>query len=479
MRAAVVALLACGCRQLLGLDDLPAHDASVDARVLVDADPTMLALTHVTPATILEGTGTESRPAVIVVHGMHIVPGATVELSSHDFGSPITVDPAVIQVSRDGTMLAFPYVVPVESILDANARFRIDVTVSQQAGTEVVTRTLTELAGGAPVLEVIGLDELTGANVTLPPGVHQYSRVEVASIAGTLGGPGGPDEALIIRATSTVSLAGTSTVSASGKTGGPGAGDGGAGGPNLGGPGEIGGGPGGGLPSGGGASYATKGGGNSPAIVGDPALTSFAANRGSGGAGGNGGPTSPGGAGGGGGGTIEISANGKVEAATILARGGSGANGQEQGGGGSGGTILLRSAISVSAITLDANGGVGKGGGGIGRIRIDAPQIPTMSDPAFYRGPSFAIETPSITTEAQPTWTMNGQPLTTFKYYFATADRTQLRGAFQATFSATGVATLMAPEPLYEGFNFVCLVVEGGDLERAEATNCIEVVYLF
>ncbi|HEY5934573.1 MAG TPA: hypothetical protein VIU61_08060, partial [Kofleriaceae bacterium] len=319
MRIFVVALLlACGCRQLLGLDDLPAHDASVDARALVDADPTMLALTHVTPATILEGTGTEGRPAVIVVHGMHIVPGATVELSSHDLGgAPIAVDPAVIQVSRDGTMLAFPYTIPVESILDADARFRIDVTVSQRAGTDIVTRKLSELDGGLPVLEIIGLDELTGGNVTLDPGVHQFSRVDVASITAT---PNAPTRAgpLIIRATSTVSLSGTSSVSAIGKTAGPAGGDGGAGGSSLGGAGESGIGDGAGLPSGGGGSYATKGGGNSRDVAGDPALPTLESpNRSSGGAGGNGAPPNgAGGAGGGGGGTIEITANGKVDAAT-------------------------------------------------------------------------------------------------------------------------------------------------------------------
>ncbi|HEY5936286.1 MAG TPA: hypothetical protein VIU61_16660, partial [Kofleriaceae bacterium] len=164
---------------------------------------------------------------------------------------------------------------------------------------------------------------------------------------------------------------------------------------------------------------------------------------------------------------------------TIQARGANGASGANLGGGGSGGTILLRSATSVTATTLDVSGGVGAGAGGVGRIRIDAPQIPAMSNPPFYRGPTFAIETPTITTEAQPTWTLTGQPLTTFKYYFATADRTELRGAFEATFAPNGVATLMAPEPLFEGFNFVCVVVEGGALERAEATNCIEVVYLY
>lgn len=483
MRAlVVVSLLACGCRQLLGLDDLPAGDASVDARQILDADPSKLAITHVTPAEILEGTGTEGRPAVIVVHGMHIVPGATVELSSHDFGgSPVRIDASTVQVSRDGTMLAFPYGVPVESLLDANARFRIDVTVSQQAGTEVVTQTLTELAGGLPVLEVVGLDELTGSNVTLAPGVHQFSRVDVASITATQGGPAGSGP-LIIRATSAVSLAGTSSVNASGKTAGPGGGDGGAGGSSLGGAGEAGLGDGGGLPSGGGGSYATKGAGNSRDIVGDPALPTLdAPNRGSGGAGGNGQPPGgTGGAGGGGGGTIEITANGPIQAATIQARGGNGVvSPADDGGGGSGGTILLRSAIAVTASSLDVAGGIGLNAGGVGRIRIDAPQVPLATNPAFYRGPTFAVDTPSITTEAQPMLRLTGQPLSTFRYYFATADRAQLRGPFSATFSGAGTATVMPPEALYEGFNHVCALVEGADLERLEGRNCIEVVYLY
>ena len=131
MRLLVVGLvLTCGCRQLLGLDDLPG-DAGRDARELLDADPSKLALTQITPSSIREGIGTSSRPAVLVVHGMHIVPGATVAITLEDGGRGLTIDQTQIQVSRDGTMLAFPVSVPPDPTLAAGAGLQLDVTVTQ------------------------------------------------------------------------------------------------------------------------------------------------------------------------------------------------------------------------------------------------------------------------------------------------------------------------------------------------------------
>jgi hypothetical protein len=467
MRLIVTSLLmVCGCRQLLGLDDLPG--ASIDAREVRDADPSKLALTHVTPSVILEGTGTQSRPALLVVHGMHVVPGATVEIKVRGGFVVLPVDDTTIRVSSDGTMLAFPLTVPPDPTLTAGARLELDVTVTQQAGTGPVSQTLSEL-------EIAGLDELTGLNVLLPTGVHEFSKVEATSVS-VMNPANGP---VIIRSRSTVTLGGTSSVSANGQAAGPGGGNGGAGGLMLGAPGEVGVGSGGGQPSGGGGSYGTKGGGMSPNPVGDPALASLdSPNRGSGGAGGNGGPGGAGGAGGGGGGTIEITANGLVVLGTVTARGGTGVPGQaDDGGGGSGGTILLRSGVSVTAAVVDASGGSGMFGGGAGRIRIDAPGTVPVTTPQFYRGPTLAAETPTIATTAQPMLSARGQPLTTFRYYFTSAD--QIRGPFVATFGSGGEATFEPEEPLFEGLNTVCLVVEGGDLERAEARNCIDVVYLF
>ena len=307
--------------------------------------------------------------------------------------------------------------------------------------------------------------------------MHEYSKVEATSIS-VAGSPGGGP--LIIRSRSTVTLGGTSSVSANGATGGPGAGNGGPGG-TISGPGQPGTGPAGGLPSGGGGSYASKGGGNSHDPVGDAALSTLELpNRGSGGAGGNSnGSPSPGGAGGGGGGTIEITAAGPIVLGTVLARGGNGATGASLGGGGSGGTILVRSGASVSAMLLDATGGMGQNLGGVGRIRVDSgSDVPEMSTPVFYRGPMFAADTPAIVTEAQPTWAAIGQPLTPVRYYFTTPDRAQLRGPFEATFSSTGRAMLLASDALFEGLNIVCIGVEGGDLDRAEARNCIDVAYV-
>jgi hypothetical protein len=471
MRLLVAGLvLTCGCRQLLGLDDLPA-DAGRDARDLRDADPSKLALTRVTPSSIREGIGSSSRPAVLVVHGMHIVPGATVEVTAVGGGRAITIDEAQIQVSRDGTMLAFPVSVPPDPGLAAGATLQLDVTVTQDTPAGPLSQTLVQM------LQLDGLDELSGGTIALPPGVSVFSQVDATSIsaANPAGGP------IIIRSMSTVTLDGMISVSANGQSAGAGGGNGGAGGAPVGGMGQPGAGPGAGLPSGGGGTYATKGGGNSPAPVGDPALPTLEApNRGSGGAGGNSnGTPSAGGAGGGGGGTIEITANGAIVLASIQARGGNGIMaGADDGGGGSGGTILLRSGASVQAASLDVGGGVGMNPGGAGRIRIDAPSVPPTTNPPFYRGPTFALDTPLIVTTAQPAMSASGQPLTTFSYFITNADGDQSRGPFQATFGATGLSTFEL-EALFEGLNVVCLLVDGGDLARDESRNCIDVAFLF
>jgi len=462
-------LLTCGCRQLLGLDDLPG-DAGHDARVVLDADPSRLALTRVTPSRISEGIGSSSRPAVLVVEGMHIVPGATVEITVANGGRGFTVDSTKIQVSRDGTMLAFPMTVEPDATLAAGARLQLDVTVTQETGMGPVSKTLGEM------LEIVGLDELTGS-VALSPGVHEYSTVDASTLtaANPAGGP------IMIRSMSTVTLGGITSVNGSGQTGGAGGGNGGAGGPAIGGAGQPGMGPGAGLPSGGGGSYGTRGGGNAPDPVGNPALPTLEMpNRGSGGAGGNAnGTPNPGGAGGGGGGTIEITANGAVVLSTIQARGGNGTvAGADDGGGGSGGTILLRGA-SIQLQSIDVSGGLGLNAGGVGRIRIDAPgSIPAM-DPPAYRGPTFDAETPLITTTAKPEISAHGQPLTTFSYFFTTAKGDQLRGPFQATFGSTGLATFTLDDSLFEGLDLVCLLVDGGEIERAESRNCVDIAYLF
>ena len=463
-------VLTCGCRQLLGLDDLPG-DAGRDAREVLDADPSKLALTRVAPLSLREGVGTSSRPAVLVVHGMHLVPGATVEIAVQDDGRAIAVDSTKIQVSRDGTMLAFPVSIPPDATVAAGTSLQLDVTVTQDTPTGPLSQTLGRM------LAIEGLDELTGGMIALSPGLHEYSRVDASTIAAA-NPAGGP---IIIRSMSTVTLGGVTSVNANGQIGGAGGGNGGAGGPAIGGAGQPGVGAGAGLPSGGGGSYATKGGGNSPEPVGNPALPTLdAPNRGSGGGGGNGnGGPSPGGAGGGGGGTIEITASGALVLATIQARGGNGVvAGADDGGGGSGGTILLRSGTSVQASVVDVAGGSGLNPGGAGRIRIDTPGNIPETNPASYRGPTFAPQTPLITTTAKPAVTAQGQPLTTFSYFIATSDGTQTRGPFQATFGASGMSTFELDE-LFEGLNLVCLIVDGGDIARAEATNCIDIAYLF
>ncbi|MEJ7603672.1 MAG: hypothetical protein WKG01_37640 [Kofleriaceae bacterium] len=490
--AAVVGL-ACGsaCSLIYNPSNLATvnADADVDAKYVADADPSMLSLSHVTPALLVEGEGSGGgRSGVLVVHGIHLVPGAQVAVALHGGGTAkVTVDNTAAQVSDDGYMVAVPIIVDVDPDLDAGMTLRLDVTVTQPNGGSTIAKTLDMLEepAGAPALQIEGLDELTGGAVALPSGVNEFSSVELTGGVTAMTPANGP---VIVRASSSISITGISQVNAVGKTGGAGGAAGGALGtvtvpptPGMG--------AGGGQISGGGASYGSKGGGNSPAPVGDAALRTLdAPNRGSGGAGGAFTLTVPGGnggAGGGGGGTIEISAAGTLSLGTIEAKGAAGTVGAgDDGGGGSGGTILLRSGVSVLATAVTAAGGGSSiGPGGDGRIRIDAPtMVPPATTPELYRGPSFLATTALITRNAKPSIRVRGEPLRPSSYFFVNDAQNNMRGPFPPfTFSPSGDAEIMIDEPLFEGINLLCMQVEGADIadQKPEARNCIKIVYLY
>lgn len=478
-----------GCSLIYNPGNLPSTSDAVDAKAdgrppILDADATALALTHVTPNVLLEGQGVGgSRQAILVVHGMQIVEGAEVAVNIHGGGNAmVTVDNTMAQVSDDGYMVAVPVTVKVDPALMDGMNVRLDVTVTQPVpGQGMVSKTLDHVDDPAdnPVVVIKGLDELTGSTIALTPGVHEYSQV---SVTGGITAASNTDP-IIVRAVSSASVGGTSSVNAMNKNGGPGGFNGGDGGTTVAPAGKPGGGDGGGITAGGGGSYGTKGGGNTHDPVGNPQLTSLdAPNRGCGGAGGDGGIGS-GGAGGGGGGSIEISAGGTLSVGTIEAKGGNGASGTNNGGGGSGGTILLRSGVSVMASGLVVNGGMGGNMGGFGRIRVDAPgAVPPQGTPTFYRGPTFLANTSLITRNERPSFTVKGERLRTFTYFYTNEQGTNMRGPYAPqTLSGSGDIMFTLQDPLFDGLNTLCVQVEGADIsaEKPEARNCIQIVYLY
>ncbi len=460
-------------------------DSPQDSELILDSDPSALELEKVSPRVIFEGTGTGGgRSGMLTVIGKQIVPGASVMITPHGAGTPmITVDNTKAEVAANGNMIAVPITIAVNPSLSSQQKIRLDVTVTQPVGAGTVSKTLAMLDVPVPdtaVLELQGLDELTAANISLPSGLHEFSQVTITgnlSVSDTA-------SPLIIRTTGSIEIAGTTQLSATGDQPGPGGFAGGAGGGMLA-AGGKGGGTGGGITSGGGGGFALAGGGGAgvggPA-VGDAQLTSLdAPNRGNGGAGGNGGTLSSGGNGGGGGGSVELTAGGTITVGQIDAKGGNGATGANTGGGGSGGVVLLRSGVSITATAINVAGGTGGNTGSVGRIRTDAPTVPTTV-PVAYRGPMFATATPVITRQEVPTISVTGEPNNNFKYLFFNDEvPTSQRGPFDQSISAGGTNSFPLAQPLFRGLNTLCLLVDGASLaaQKPEARNCIQIVYVF
>ncbi|HEU0033293.1 MAG TPA: hypothetical protein VFQ53_21820 [Kofleriaceae bacterium] len=458
-----------------------------DAEVILDADPTALALERVSPTVLFEGDGTGGgRAAVLTIFGSQMVQGAQVMITAHaGTGTPmITVDNANAQVASNGRMIAVPVVLAVDPALDAPDKIRLDVTVIQPTPAGDVTRTLSDLGGdpAKPVLELLGLNELNAGSISLASGVHEFSSVDLTGTL-TAADTNGP---LIVRAHGAVAID-IANVSGLAQAAGPGGGAGGNGGskgviPTKGAKGL---GPGGGLSNGGGGGFGSAGGGaGGGPVAGDAQVTSYASNAGGGGAGGDATTLNDGGAGGGGGGTIEITSGGTLAIGTrIDAIGGNGAGangGAVGGGGGSGGLVVLRSGVSIAAPAINVGGGTGENPGGNGRIRLDAPAAPT-TNPVAYRGPMFAADTPVLTRVEQPQITVFGEKNKTFQYFFLDENASSVRGPFTQTISPAGTNMFQIAEPLFRGVNTLCVQVEGAQLsdERAEARNCITLAYVF
>jgi len=460
---------------------------TIDAEVILDADPTHLAITAAFPPSLDEGVGIDgSRAGVLVVTGMQIIPGAQVSVARTGGGATTaTIDNTQAVVAADGFMIAVPIKIDIDPALGpsaATASYMLDVTVTQ-AGT--ITKTLPA------AVQVVGYDELTAA--TAPAGTHTYSRVMLTGPF-TATASAAP---LVIRSNSSLTVTGLITASGGAATAGPGGGPGGAAAqPGMG--------LGGGKANGGGGGYATPGTAGSAAggagNLGDAPLRTLASpNRSSGGAGGGALTGGTAGLGGGGGGTVELSAAGRLSIAGLAADGGNGGLGTggittpTDGGGGSGGVALLR-AGSAFAVTGPVTATGGKkpsnsttgGDGGDGRIRFDAPTGANLTaTPSAYRGPMFNVDTPLMVRTKAPTIGITCQPNAPFTYYILDEDGSLIeplaspltcgpQGKESIDFEAKG-------SPLSRGVNHVCLLVEGATRIDGlpEDRNCIDVAFLY
>src|SRR6266545_6420757 len=89
----VLAAALAGCSLIYNPNGLPQPgDAPADAELIIDADPTMLVLSDVAPATINEGQGDGGgRAAVVVIRGENIAPDAMVTITSQANNTHFTV----------------------------------------------------------------------------------------------------------------------------------------------------------------------------------------------------------------------------------------------------------------------------------------------------------------------------------------------------------------------------------------------------
>jgi hypothetical protein len=472
-----------GCSLIYNPSNLPTVelvDAPPDAELILDADPTMLDVTAVAPAVILEGQGAAgSRRAVIAISGIHMVKDqTTVAITVHPGQAKtatINVDNALLDVAADGDMIAVPITIPQDDALLATDQIRLDVTVTQNTPSGPISKTLSALENDAPVLTLQGLPELRGANVTVSA-VDSMTMFSLVDITGSIAAPAGTTTPIVLRSMTTLSVGAQSTFNAGGTTPGAAGGAGGTGGPGgllNGSTGMAGGGPAGGAPSGGVGRF-----------EGDDQLTSMSnKNRSSGGAGGNGVALgAAGGNGGGGGGSVELTAGGNLTIVGIDAKGADGTSATNPGGAGSGGIVLLRSGGSVTVSGgISVIGGQAPAPGADGRVRIDAPgTITAATTPAaHFRGPTFITATPMIVRSDKPMLTVIAQPQRNFTYFINNADGSESHGPGTVLVPPTGTVVFPLSVPLFRGINQLCAIVEGATAGTPEAGQCIQIVYLY
>ncbi len=481
-------------------DAAPADAVPIDA-LPIDANPGALAVTDVTPSTLLEGVGADGgRPAVLLVEGDSLVDGQLVVTAAFTDGAMEALPVEVSAASTDSTRAALALAIPVDPTLAAGASRTLRLTF-RQPGAADVTHDLT----------VSGLDELTltAGTVAVTSLAPRYARVTVEGDVHFTGAT-----PAVVVATGGITLGARLDADAITTTPGPHGCAGGlansagacgvapsngggmqgfdAAGLAIGTPGDGGGG--GGFGENGTVGAGTMGGapgvetGNDMLV---PIVTPGAnpGNRGNGGGGGGnpsalgGGAAGPGGAGGG---VLVVAAGGVLTVAdgALRAAGGAGGGVGGGGGGGSGGAILVRAfggVVGAPGAWIAAPGGGGGnaandgGNGGAGRIRIDAPgalDAPSVT-PVAKRGPAWAIDTPLIVREPTPTLTLFGEPGKTHGVRVDGAAVTDVQIGFDGQ---REVEVSLAP-----GANTVCALWTVNATEIVapdEARSCVDVVYL-
>ena len=486
-------LAAGGCSLVYDPDHLR---AGRDGGTRADADPEALFVAKVTPDLVFEGEGSSHDPEQesmvraipIVLEGQNMTPETVFTIEG--LGQGGTIDD--VTVSGDGHFAAFALRVPiVDDLGDGEQGEALAIHLDKAGET-----------ADAPLIQVVGLDELEQAGGTLDTDRLRPMYTHVL-LSGQVSAAGSAP--LRIVATAGISLAGTLRADAgTAPKAGPGgcAGGGRAESSNCGdGSGEAGetsGSPGGG----GGGGYGTDGtagaggGGEAGGAAGQkflvplPPADGATAHGAGGGGGGDSAVPDTGTIGGGSGGSIELStpavfsmtasaalsaAGGAPGSFTSCATGGGG-------GGGSGGAILLRAgrlaAEAGAAAQAPGAGGNGDpgcrgGAGGSGRIRIDrGNDVIIDADPAAFIGATpIADGLPVVVTGAALVLGVRGEASKSYQVYLGEG------GPLAFETEPDGTAS---PEVMLEaGLNRLCVqAASGANLDYQESKNCVNVAYI-
>jgi hypothetical protein len=466
---AAVGLLS-GCSFLYDSEKLPVQqvDAPIDAPLNL-CEPT---IESVSPPVLHEGVGEGGgRPTVLVVKGTSISRDATITVTPVDTAARAELAllgaPAI---SSGGAYLATQVVARVDPMLNAGTSTPLKVEISQfcAASNAMVSASATDL------LQLRGYAELTTQAIN-PAAPNVYSMIDI-STARTFTG----NSPVILRSNSSLEVSVPLSVNApaSGPNPGPGGQAGGGRGAAGGGPGGGGGGPSNGG-NGGGAGYRVMADGSlGGKMAGDPLVTSYADNKGSGGGGGYGLLVLGGGAGGGGGGTIELSARGTLAIAGVTANGGGGLEGNgTAGGGGSGGTIVLRGSAVTTTGALEVSGGPSAGNRGApGRIRVDTRELSAELRAVAGRGGTFSESPFWVVNEDQVSFTLFGTAGT--KVDVRVIDEMGLAVGSVTSVDFQGVDSAPVRATLGYGYNLICALPAGSSVSMTESTNCVEVAYI-
>lgn len=490
-----------------GVIDAP-PDAPPDAEIILDADPTMLMIESISPSTIDEGQGDGgSRPALVVIGGRQIIDNNTTVEITADSGSALLEVGAPV-VSKNGNWIAVAVTAHVDPGLGKGATRALTVKVTQTLPAELGGGTKSGSLSGK--LSVVGYNELdslaklpmVGGKVNSPMLDALYSKVDLSGMA--VPKLGGNDRA-IVRSVSQIKLGALDATGAdgasnavAGEAGGCGGGGHGASSPcnTIGGAAGLtntvggGGGGGGGFAASGTVGFGMNG-GMGGMRTGDELIVTYGGFNGLSenrpGGGGGGGPTLVllGGGGAASGGSIELTAGGNVSVGTITANGGEGKGGglAGGGGGGAGGLVMVRAGGTLTTGVISVKGGAGGSGtdaGGAasdGRVRWDAE---TASPPTVvaglrtvHRGPAFMLTTQVFRT-TDPTTTVVGTAGDRFDVSVENEGMVYPGGSTMIAGNNLGVFS----PPLHQGFNHVCILLDGGKPRTSEAEKCVDVAFL-